>query len=424
MVYNGLNYYFQRGEKMKNKAHDSRPILLVLCFAAFLLYALYFNGFGTNAAAIMSFFNIDEAQNGLILTIQAIGGIAVAVVLGLFGERINKISGLVFGLFAMGVAGILIGLIPGMAGAGSGYILMLSFSLIAGVGCIVIDLLMNSVVADVFPENKNTLLTYVHAFYGAGAMLAPLFVTALVNPENSSSFSLPYMTIGIASTLCCVLLFFVSRKVTPATPYADMREIRSRAKSNPAEVFRDARAWLYLFACFFFMSFQMGISTWLPSYCTNQLGYDFESAGLMVTLYFAGALAIRFLSPVIYKKISVRNFYIFSIILSVGVFLVFLLVPLPPAAAKAVIVLTGMLQGCSVPALVILCCEAFPERTASASSVIIFGISFATLIAPAVMGQLIRSYGNVLPMLVITVCVLFSVAALAPIERMGKRADI
>ena len=37
------------------------------------------------------------------------------------------------------------------------------------------------------------------------------------------------------------------------------------------------------------------------------------------------------------------------------------------------VVLLGLLQGAEVPALVILCCETFPTRTASASSIIADG---------------------------------------------------
>lgn len=102
-------------------------------------------------------------------------------------ERLNKIYALGAGLFLLGAAGVLIGLMPQFMAVGS-YALMLGFSLIAGVGYISIDLLMNSVIADVYKERKNGVLPYVHAFYGVGAMLAPVFVTALVSLERPEDF--------------------------------------------------------------------------------------------------------------------------------------------------------------------------------------------------------------------------------------------
>ena len=208
------------------------------------------------------------------------------------------------------------------------------------------------------------------------------------------------------------------------TPYADMKEIKSRAKSNPAEIFRDKRAWLYLLVCFFYISFQTGITTWLPTYCSKYLGYNFQTAGLMVTLYFLGALGIRFLSPVIYKKISVRSFYIGSLLLSGILFLVFLMLPMPEIASKIMMVVMGLLQGASVPALVILTCEAFPTRTASASSVIVLGISLASLVIPTVMGALMKSSGYLMPMLVITVCLFLSVLILLPIKNIDTEIRV
>ena len=390
----------------KSRPRGLEAALIVLCFGAFTLYAMYFNGFG-----------IDEDANGMILTVQAVGCMIVTIVLGLFGERINKISGIVIGLGLMGTAGILIGLLPKVAPE-SGYLLMLGFSILAGVGFIAIDLLMNGVVADIFPDTKNTLLPFIHAFYGVGAMLAPLFVTTVVKPEYSLTFALPYLFIGIASILICVALFFIRRKITPYTPYRDMAEIRSSSKGNPAQIFRDKRAWLYLLVCFLYLCFQTGLSTWLPTYGQRQLGLSFTDAGRMVTLYFLGALIMRFLSPLIYKKTPVRSFYILTLLLSGLLFIVFLLVPMSVAAAKIIIVVMGMLQGASVPALVILCCDTFPERSASASSIIVLGVSLSSMVIPPAMGALMISTGYVIPMLFITVCLFLSVLVLVPIQAM------
>lgn len=403
-----------------NKLQGPKIILIILSCASFLLYSMYFNGFGTNSAAIMAFFSVDEAGNGMILTLQAVGCIFATVFLGLYGERINKIYGTVVGLIIMGIAGTLIGFLPGFTSV-SAYTLMLVFSLIAGVGYVIIELLMNGVISDVFPHKKTTFIPYVHAFYGMGAMFAPIFVTRLVNPAVAVTFARPYLIIGIGSIVVGLFMAFSGRLVTASTPYADMGAVRKRAKDNPAEIFKDARAWLYLLATFLYIAFQMGISTWLPTYCAEKLGYTFENAGLMVTLYFLGGLTTRFLSPLIYKKISVRNFFIITLLVSGTLFFAFLLLNPGPLAAKVIIVLMGLLQGTSVPALVILCCETFPERTASASAVVVFAISLSTLFLPTLMGALMKTSGYTLPMLMVTACLFLSVLVIIPIRRLEKK---
>ncbi len=402
---------------MKQKINGRFLTLIVLLYAVFLMYGAYFNSFGTNAQATMAFFSITETQLGVVLTVQALGCILVSLFLSLFGERFNKLRGVTAGLALMGLAALLIGTMTIYCKPGSGYLIMLVFSLMAGFGFITLDLLMTGVIADVYPENKNILLPFLHAFYGTGAMLAPLYVNALVKPELLQSFALPYRFIGIAAAVILIPLLILWKKLTPQTPYADMREMRKRAKDNPAEVFRSAKAWLFLLAGVFYLIFQICLSSWLPSYCTERLKFDTDTAGLVLTAYFGGSLLMRFSSPFIFKKISVEKYYIAALTLSALVFgLCFALSP-GKALMMCFIALGGFIQGAGIPALVIMCCDAFPQRTASASSLTVLAVSISTFIGPVVMGRMIESLGYQVPMLAVTGCLLISVLIISFAER-------
>lgn len=325
-------------------------------------------------------------------------------------ERLNKIYALGAGLLLLGAAGVLIGLMPQFMAVGS-YALMLGFSLVAGVGYISIDLLMNSVIADVYKERKNGVLPYVHAFYGAGAMLAPVFVTALVSLERPESFARPYLILGLLSLTCAALMLLTGKRMKPQTPYADMEEIRGRARQNPAEIFREGSAWLFLLSGFMNLSFQTGLTTWLPRYCSLVWDYDLTAAGLMVTMYFMGALVMRLLSPFVYRKLGVKRYYQLTLLVSAALYLVFLLLPMPDWCRKAMVFALGLLQGATVPTLVILCCDAFPERTASASSVVVTGVSLASMVSPVVLGKLLTIDPQT-AMLSITVCTVIAALVL------------
>lgn len=391
--------------------------LFLLCALAFLIYGMYFNGMGTDAPAVMAFFGIGESRQGLILTVQAVGCLGMAVLLGLFGERLNKLLALSLGLGLMGAAGLLIGTLPVYTPQGRGYGLMLAYSLLGGIGYITVDLLMNGVVADMFPEKKNTLLPFIHAFYGAGAMLAPLFVTACAVPAAPATFARPYLFLGCAAGAVCLALAGVTFRLGPRMPYGRGLFVPAGETQHPAEIFADRRAWLYLGACFLYLCFQTGLSAWLPRFGMAQLGLSYGDAAGLLTLYFLGALAMRFLSPAIYRRIPVRRFYVGTLLLSAAVFLPLVLMPLPLGAQRALMVLLGLLQGASVPAMVILCCDAFPERTASASAVVVLSVSLAALIVPGVMGKLIEVAGYTTPMLLICACLPASAALAAVVER-------
>ena len=404
---------------MKQKLRPCTIILLLLCFAAFLLYAVHFNSFGPNTENMMGFFGIDETKTGLIMTVQSIGGIIMTIVLGLFGERMNKLHGVAIGMGLMGIASLLVGILPYCFASGSGYGLLLAFSLLAGLGSLMVDLLLNGLIADVYPDRKNVFLPYAHAFYGIGAMLAPLYVTLLTAPEKPASFALPYLFLGVLAILLCAGQFLNARSVTPLSPYKDLTK-HKKTYGNPAEVFADGRAWLFLGAGFLYLCFQTGISAWLPQYCMNRLNFTYDSSATICTFYFLGALIMRLVSPTIYKRISVRNFYILTISLSAVLFLAFLLLPCPPVVVKILIFVLGLLQGASVPALVIMCSDTFPDRSASASSIIELSVSFAALIAPSVMGAIIKAGAHLWSMVLILICLPLSIPLLLLATRKKK----
>lgn len=408
----------------KGKLPKCMLVLTGLCFLMYFLYGIYFNSVGANAENMMSFFRVTESRQGMILTVQSVACIGMTVVLGLFGERINKLYGLMAGLAVLGAAAIAIGTIPQYRAEGSGFSLLLIFVLIGGFGLITLDLLMNGAIADLFPKQKNTLLPVVHAFFGTGSMLAPLAVTALANPSRPETYANPYLALGGAALLAALAAVLVMKKAKPMTPYADMKTVRARTNANPTEIFTDARAWLFLLCCMLYSCFQIGLSAWLPQYAQAKMDLSYELANTMLTLYFLGALAARFLSPLVYRRMSVKTFYVLSLSLSALVFLAFLFLPLPFIVRCILLVLTGLLQGPAVPAQVILCCDTFPTRTASASSLVVLGISLASLVAPAAIGALIESVGYQLPMVLIAAAVLLSVGVLLWIGRIRPKQAV
>ena len=404
---------------MKNEGlSGAKKLLIVLFFLMYLLYGMYFGGFGANSGSMMRFFEITESRQGMIMTVQSVGCIVMAIVLGIWGERLNKLHGLLAGTLVMGLAGLLIGTLTLYTPQGSGYVRMLCYSLFGGIGYITIDLLVNGAVADVYRERKTTFLPFAHAFYGAGAMLAPLFVSLLANPERPATFTVPYLVLGILSVALAVIFFFVMLRVTPDTPYADMTEIRRRAAANPVEVFKDLRAWQYFLCCFLYLSFQTGLVAWLPKFFEEHFGTGYETANSMLTLYFLGALVIRLLSPAIYRRVSVKRYFIISIGASVLVFAAFLLMPsMSVALQRILLIITGLLQGVAVPSLALLITDDFADRTASASSVIELGVALAALVSPLMMGAIIEVKGYLTSMWGITALLLLSVAVLATVKK-------
>ena len=395
----------------------------VVTLAVFFLFSMYFNHFGSNAAPMMSFFGITESQQGLILTVQAIGGTATTVFLALYGERFNKLKVIGLGLLLLTGAMLLIAAMPLYLSQGTGYAVILLWVVFAGIGCNCLDVMINGAIPELYPEQKETMLSLAQASYGTGAMLSPFFVTAIVNPDIASSFAVPLLIIGGASLLMVAPFWVCARKILPQTPYADMNQIRQRAVENPAEIFKTGKAWLFAIAAITYFFFQIGVSAWMPTYFQRSLELDFQLSGLLLTLLFAGALVMRFLAPLVFRKMPVQRYFIGAGLLSAVCFvLCFTLRSVP--VILALVVVGGFLQGAMVSALMILCCNAFPERTASAIALVTVGVSLASFVAPFVMGRIAEATGSFqLPMLLISACLAVSAGFLKLATREKKAAD-
>ncbi|MDR1131120.1 MAG: MFS transporter [Oscillospiraceae bacterium] len=405
---------------MKQRIHGHLLTLIVILFAVFLLYGMYFNLFGANAQPTMAFFSINKAELGVILSVQAIGCLVVSIFLALFGERFNKLRGLSLGLVLMGIFALLVSTIPSYTAPGGGYTLMLVFSLAAGSGYIIIDLLMNGVVADIYPGHKNTLLPFIHAMFGTGAMLAPGFVASLTDLGVPASFALPYRYLGLAAIIAALPLIAAAKRASAGTPYADMAVMRSRAKENPAEVFKSPKAWFFLICGIFMMIFQNGMSAWLPIYCAERLSFETQLAGLVLTVYFAGTLVMRLFSPLIFRFIAVARFYAITILGSAALFALCFLFVRTEALMIACAALGGLLQGTAAPSIIILSCDAFPERTASASAIFVLAVSVSSFIGPVLIGGVIETLGYQPALLIITLFLPISVAFAALGSRQGS----
>ena len=176
--------------ELKDGRLQKRHILLItLGYLGFILYALHINGFGANAPVMMSYYKIDAAEQGFILTMQAIGGLAALIYISLHGERYNKINAFFLGILLFGLSSVFSGFAPS-------YFILIFLFMIMGAGFSTADAMMNGIIPELFPKYKNTLLPWLHAFFGVGAMTAPMFVTIIVNPDIPSTFTRPFITIG------------------------------------------------------------------------------------------------------------------------------------------------------------------------------------------------------------------------------------
>jgi len=376
---------------------NHKPFILT-SFCAYFMIAIPFNIQGANAPVTMEYYGITAAQQGFIMTMQSVGVLAASVFIALKGERYNKIHAIAFGIIMFAIMSASIGFAPP-------YFLLLIVIAMMGVGLAFIDIMTNGAFSEIYPDQKSTFIPLIHAIFGVGAMVTPVFVTLIVNPSVPSSFSYPFRIVGAACAAIFVLYLVCGKKIMPETPYMNMDAMRKSAVENPAEIFKTGRAWYLLVAGFLYFTFQLGIIVWLPTYAIENAGADFNTAGMLLTAFFAGSLVMRFLGPLILRRLSPR--------------LLFSLFGAAAAASMLAAILTGsiehmfvlvavsgFMQGSVVATFIIMSTEAFPSRMASASSLFSLAVGAATFTAPLWMGAMSEHTGFRIPMILIC-CALF-----------------
>ena len=372
---------------------NKHKLFIIASFCAFFTFAFPYTVQGSLAPVTMVYFGISAAQQGLIVTMQAVGSLCMAVFIALKGEMFNKINVIAFGLLAVSAITLVISGV-------SAYPFLLVLVLLLGIAACPIDIMMNGVISETYPKQKNTLLPIVHGFFATGATCVPIVVGLVASPDEPPSFRTAYRLIGFIAIGVFLFYFANSRRVKNETPYVNMEAMKTRAIENPAEIFKTGKAWYLIVVGLLYTTFQLGTIMWLPTFTIRNAGADFGTGTLMLTLFFAGALPIRFLTPLFLRRFSPGKMYVYFTWAAVASMLVALLSENIPVMLVFVTA-CGFLQGGHFAILILMCCETFPERTASASSIMAFANGISALTAPFWMGLLSEHTGFQIPMILI-----------------------
>ena len=386
-----------RNEIITNK----HKLFLAASFCSYFLLAFPYTVHGAVAPLTMEFYGITAAQQGLIVTIQSTGAFFTTIFIALRGEKYNKINLIALGLIILCIIGAVITGIPS-------YALLLGLVAIMGIGTNFIDVLMNSVFNDVFPKQRTTVIPIVHAFYSVGATMVPIFVTLIVNPGVPSSFSYMFRLLFIIAAPVFVLYLISGRRIMADTPYTNLDAMKKRVAENPAEIFKTKTAWFFVAVGTMYFTFQIGMTVWLPTYAIKEAGADFSMGAMMVTAFYLGTLVMRFLGPLFFRKLTPHQVYSYFGWVSVALMLAALFAG-NVTLMLILIVVSGFFQGSNVASFILICTEAFPERTASASALCYIAVGIGFLSAPLWMGALSDTTGFLFPMILI--CGVFVVSA-------------
>lgn len=308
-------------------------LLLVLIYIAFISLGLPDALLGGSWPVMQPEFGVPFGFAGFASMIISGGTILSAV----FSSRVLKKFG-TGKVTAFSVA-LTAGALLGFAFAPSfWWLLVLGIPL--GLGAGAVDTGLNAYVAEHY-ESRH--MSWLHSFWGVGALSGPLILSALL--AGGASWRTGYLAIGVFQVVLVVILLV-------SVPLWDKVRRRSLGDEPPAPtehqpllfVLKLKGAKLALSAFFFYCAVESTMGLWGGSFLFKTKGLDPAAAATWVSMFYAAITLGRFLTGFVTYKVSNKDLIRWGGVVVLGG-VVLMLAPLPLGFTLAGFVLIGL--GCA-----------------------------------------------------------------------------
>ncbi len=293
-----------------------------LAFFGFILIGLNGGANGVLLPSMSAFYHVGDATIGLLFLVSSLGYFLSALGSGLLTERLGLRWLLILGTFTfiLGLLGFSVEL-P--------FILLLPSRLLLGLGVGLIETGFNVYVSA--RPRHTTLLNYLHAFYGVGALLGPLLASSIL--ALLWGWNIVYLLMVAVSfplLLGLIILFDTPRTVMPVSieePSASGNVLSATLKL-PVVWF----AGLFLLV---YVGIEVSLGNWSYSFLLAARQQGTVTAGWIVSGFWLGLTLGRFIIQPVSERLGVSTkalMYVCMLGIVIGLLLIWL-VPLGAIAA-------------------------------------------------------------------------------------------
>ena len=355
---------------------------LVVAFFGFVLVGISGGAAGVLLPSLSAFYHVDNAVIGLLFILSSTGYFLAALNGGLLVERLGLRRFLLLGtvIVAIGVFGF--SLEPPFALA-----LVAEFLIGWGIG-------MQETGLNVYitaQPHHATLLNYLHAFYGVGALIGPIGASVLL--AIRWGWNSVYLFLG---GLSLVLLLGFMAITAFKLPESEHKENEKPGEGNALRASLAYPAvWLAAFFLLVYVGVEVSLGNWSYTFLLNARQQGTVTAGWIVSGYWLGLTLGRFVLQRVAERLGVSNrrlMYACMLGCAFGLFVIWFL----PSGLMAAIgfLLVGFSIGPIYPLTVAITPRLVPIRLAA--SVIGFLISLSMIglaFFPWVAGVLLQVVG-------------------------------
>lgn len=289
---------------------------------------------------------------------------------------------------------------------------------IQGIGFGLIDVSSARIVNSMYHPRQASPLNRLNAFFGLGAVVSPFLVGALI--EHGLKPSLAFTGIALWSLAGVTLLSLAKPEETPIRQEA--QEVLPRP-SYWQFVRHSPWLWLLAIICFVYVAAEAGFTAWDVAYVHARAKIPLQSAALVLSAFWLGLTASRFLAESILERLSVETSLIVGgLVGGVGILTGALLGGVPWVGFVAAVV-AGVGLGPVFPATLAIAGSRAPGRESITFFQIYAAMSLGFLVAPWAEGQIFSRNMEAALFLIALTGLLMAVAAI-PLVRKEKESSV
>ncbi len=363
----------------------SRPRLqLALAYFAFILIGANDGAVGVLLPSMITHYHVEKGTIGLLFLSMAIGFIASAFMSGLLVAKLGPRLFLMLGAVLMLATMLTISLEPPFPG-------LLAIFLPLGFGVAIIDAGLNANIAG-FPRNE-VLLNYLHAFYGAGALLGPFIASGLLVLQFGWN-TVYDVWVGMSLVVVVGIGAVFQRRSVAAQKRVTTDRGVTRVEGNVLlDALRLRVVWIAALFLLFYTGTEVSLGSWSYSFLTEARHGPTLLSGWIVSGYWLGlTLGRLFLGHVAQRVGSKRLIEGCLLGVVVGVLVVWL-IPAEWISALGLL-FTGFCLGPIFPTAIALTSQLVPSRVlASAVGFLSSLASMGAAFFPWLAGNLMQRAG-------------------------------
>ena len=382
-----------------NKTRKAFTVGFLIVFMAG--FALSSGMYSSLLPDIIQHYRLSLTSASLLDTTSEIGMVGAMFIAMFCLDRLDKHWVITIAVMVYAVAMILIGTAPL-------FVVLLLFKVVMGISGSIIDNLCATYTSDLYGDERERYVSFLHMFFAIGSMLGP--GTAVLLMRRFGGFGGSYICYGFFFLALSAVFLVGTLILKKPTPIVQNLDSEGHHKSIPFRKILVNRNMLWLGIGAAFLAGTNYINMWTPTFLQTVYPDRFDAAfcSLVVSLAYLGMIISRLLFSLLSKWLTSEKYMCLSCILSAAVIFVMVMLPYRWSWAAGML-LFGIFSGAQYTAKFLMAFKEFPEYAATVAALMAITSSCGNILLRFTINSIVDKghYSTAILLAAMTTCIAF-----------------